>query len=262
MSVLNHARARLLVCCVAATAVLGGLAFAPAAGAASLVTGSTYLALGDSLTYGYHAKQFSEELSAKASPKLKTTKKASSTTSAPHSKSCSPNCRSRTSAAPGRRPKRSSTAQALRTRGPTAPAVRPASPFPFAFLHRPYTHNSQMEEAEAILKENPNVSPITLDMGANDILQFLEHTCGFPSTYTCTETQVVTELAQDRGPRQLDRSKNSTRSRRGRRSCWSASTTPTRLCCPRRAQTRARPSSTCSWHPTPRKSPGRCSPTR
>ena len=37
-----------------------------------------------------------------------------------------------------------------------------------------------MEEAEAILKENPNVSPITVDLGANDILQFLEHHCGFP----------------------------------------------------------------------------------
>jgi len=51
-----------------------------------------------------------------------------------------------------------------------------------------------MEEAEAILKANPNVSPITLDMGANDILQFLEHHCGFPSTYTCTEAEVATEL--------------------------------------------------------------------
>ena len=52
-----------------------------------------------------------------------------------------------------------------------------------------------MEEAEAILKENPNVSPITIDMGANDILQFLEHTCEFPSHYSCTELQVEAELA-------------------------------------------------------------------
>ena len=51
-----------------------------------------------------------------------------------------------------------------------------------------------MEEAEAILKENPNVSPITIDLGANDILQFLEHTCGFPATYTCTNLEVLGEL--------------------------------------------------------------------
>src|SRR5271157_206259 len=49
MSVLYRARARLLGCCVAALAALGALVFVPAAGAANVVTGSTYLALGDSL---------------------------------------------------------------------------------------------------------------------------------------------------------------------------------------------------------------------
>ena len=58
MSVLYRVRARLLACCVAAVAVVGAIGFAPTAGAANLVTGSTYLAVGDSLTYGYHAKQF------------------------------------------------------------------------------------------------------------------------------------------------------------------------------------------------------------
>src|SRR5271165_6307587 len=64
MSVLNRARARLLACGVAvlAAVAVGALVVVPGAGAANLVTGSTYLALGDSLTYGYHAAQFSEEL--------------------------------------------------------------------------------------------------------------------------------------------------------------------------------------------------------
>src|SRR5271167_4844889 len=65
MSVFHRARARLLACLVAAVAVLGALVFVPTAGAANVVTGSTYLALGDSLSYGFHAKQFSEELASK-----------------------------------------------------------------------------------------------------------------------------------------------------------------------------------------------------
>ena len=63
MSVKSRSRTRLLACCVAATAALGALMFAPAAGAAKI--GSTYLALGDSLAYGYHAAQFKTELESK-----------------------------------------------------------------------------------------------------------------------------------------------------------------------------------------------------
>ena len=59
MSMLNRGRARLLVC-IASLAALGALAFAPAAGAATNY-GNTYLALGDSLAYGYHAAQFAKE---------------------------------------------------------------------------------------------------------------------------------------------------------------------------------------------------------
>src|SRR5271166_4210185 len=65
MSFLFRARARLLACCVAGLAALGALVFVPAAGAANVVTGNTYLALGDSLTYGYHAAQFGKELKEK-----------------------------------------------------------------------------------------------------------------------------------------------------------------------------------------------------
>jgi hypothetical protein len=59
MSVLYRVRARSLACCIAVVAALGALAFAPAAGAAKI--GSTYLALGDSLAYGFHGAQFKEE---------------------------------------------------------------------------------------------------------------------------------------------------------------------------------------------------------
>src|ERR1039458_6130746 len=60
MSAHLNVRGRLLACCIACVAVLGALVLAPAAGAFSV--GSTYLALGDSLAYGYHPAQFEEEL--------------------------------------------------------------------------------------------------------------------------------------------------------------------------------------------------------
>src|ERR1700682_3758944 len=62
MSVIHRGRARLLACCIAAVAVFGALVFAPAAGAAKV--GSTYLALGDSLAYGFHQAQFEAEFPA------------------------------------------------------------------------------------------------------------------------------------------------------------------------------------------------------
>ncbi len=61
MSVQYRKRARSFACAIACAAGMGAVAFAPAAGAANLVTGTTYLALGDSLAYGYHAAQFASE---------------------------------------------------------------------------------------------------------------------------------------------------------------------------------------------------------
>jgi lysophospholipase L1-like esterase len=191
MSVLHRARARLLVCCVAAVAAVGAVVFVPAAGAANLVTGSTYLALGDSLTYGYHAAQFAKEYPAVNPANYE---EGFVNDFGADLKVLQPKLQIDNLGCPGE------TTETF-LNGPGAPytggycAGGPTgSPFPFSFLHHPYTHNTQMEEAEAILKANPDVSPITLDMGANDILQFLEHHCGFPSTYTCTELEVIGEL--------------------------------------------------------------------
>ena len=58
----------------------------------------------------------------------------------------------------------------------------------------PLQRDSQLTDALSILKSNPNVSPITLNIGSNDVLQFIEHTCGFPAKYTCTEEQVAAEF--------------------------------------------------------------------
>jgi lysophospholipase L1-like esterase len=66
------------------------------------------------------------------------------------------------------------------------------TPFPKAFLHHAYP-GTQLEDALAAAKE-PGVGTITLDIGANDLLQFLGHTCGFPATFTCTEEQIAGEI--------------------------------------------------------------------
>ncbi len=65
-------------------------------------------------------------------------------------------------------------------------------PFPKAFLHHSYP-GTQLEDALAIAKE-PGVGTITLDIGGNDILQFLSHTCGFPATFTCGQEQIEAEI--------------------------------------------------------------------
>src|ERR1700760_2286612 len=57
MSALHRVRTRVFVC-VAALVAFAALALAPAA----LAKGTTYLALGDSLAYGYHQAQFQNEL--------------------------------------------------------------------------------------------------------------------------------------------------------------------------------------------------------
>jgi len=74
------------------------------------------------------------------------------------------------------------------------------TPFPYAFLHHSYTpYTSQLADALAILKETPNVSPITLDIGANDVLQFLASKCGFPATFTCSPAEVEAEFGHIAG---------------------------------------------------------------
>ena len=187
MSVLSRARARTLVCCVAATAALGALAFAPAAGAAKV--GSTYLALGDSLAYGYHQAQFAKEYPA-VNPANYNRGYVDDFGNLLRFFS-NHNLQTINDGCPGETTETMINGSGITgycAGGPTG------TPFPYAFLHHPYGTGSQLSDALAILKENPNVSPITLDIGANDVLQFISHTCGFPAKYTCTQAQVAAEF--------------------------------------------------------------------
>jgi lysophospholipase L1-like esterase len=186
MSVLHSVRTRLLVCCVASIAALGALVLAPSAGAAKI--GNTYLALGDSLAYGYHAAQFKEELA-----KGEGTCIAAGICIKPASfndgyvddfgaalKFANPKLQIINDGCPGE-----TTDAFIKGSGiPGFCSNFPANtPFPDVWLHHPYT-GSQLEDALAILKANPNVSPITLDIGSNDVLQ------ACPITVPCGQVQV------------------------------------------------------------------------
>jgi lysophospholipase L1-like esterase len=194
MSAHLNVRGRLLACCIACVAVLGALVLAPAAGAFSV--GSTYLALGDSLAYGYHAAQFEEELAKTGTVNPANFNKGYVDDFAAGLKVINPKLQVINDGCPGE------TTETL-IKGSGVPgycaggATNPKGLFPDIFLHHPYTAGgSQLADALSILAANKNVSPITLDIGSNDVLQFLATKCGFPATDTCTEATVGAEFVK------------------------------------------------------------------
>jgi lysophospholipase L1-like esterase len=187
MTALYRVRARLFAC-VAALAAFGALALAPAAGATGV--GNTYLALGDSLAYGYHQAQFQEELKEKGYVEAANFDDGYVDDFGAALKLLNPSLQIVNDGCPGETTETMIEGSGV---GPEYCAGGPTgSPFPKAFLHHSYP-GTQLEDALAIAKE-PGVGTITLDIGANDVLQFLGHTCGFPATFTCTQEQIEAEI--------------------------------------------------------------------
>ncbi len=190
MPVPHRSRARLLTCFALAIVSLGALAFTQIANAAQV--GNTYLALGDSLAYGYHAAQFKQELEKKGYVEPSTFDQGYVDDFGAALKLAHPKLQIINDGCPGETTETfidGSGIPGYCAGGPTG------TPFPYAFLHHPYTpYTSQLADALAILKENPEVSPITLDIGANDVLQFLASKCGFPATFSCSPAEVEAEF--------------------------------------------------------------------
>lgn len=193
-SVSSPSLTRLLTCCLAALIALSALVFAASASAAKI--GSTYLALGDSLAYGYHAALFKSELE-KGSVEPSTFDKGYVDDFGAVLKLANPSLQIINDGCPGETTETFIDGSGLPgycAGGPTG------TPFPYVYLHHSYSpHASQLADALAILKETPNVSPITLDIGANDVLQFLASKCGFPATFTCSPAEVEGEFAHIAG---------------------------------------------------------------
>jgi lysophospholipase L1-like esterase len=187
MSALYRVRARLLVC-IAALAAFGVLVFAPTAGAKS--SGDTYLALGDSLAYGYHQGQFNEELKAKGYVEAANFNDGYVDDFGAALRLFHRKLQIINDGCPGETTETMIHGSGV---GPEYCAGGPTgSPFPKAFLHHAYP-GTQLEDALAVAKQL-GVNTITLDIGANDILQFLGSTCGFPATFTCTPGQIEAEI--------------------------------------------------------------------
>jgi lysophospholipase L1-like esterase len=188
MSVLYRIRGRLLASCVVAVAALGALVLAPTAGAANV--GSTYLALGDSLAYGFHQAQFEAQYPA---IKPATFNDGYVDDFGAALKLFHPSLQIINDGCPGETTEtmiKGSEIPFYCAGGPTG------TPWPDVWLHHPYpAGGSQLADALAILAANHNVSPITLDIGANDLIQFDRSVCGFPAKFTCTEAQVGAEIA-------------------------------------------------------------------
>jgi lysophospholipase L1-like esterase len=178
-----------LALCASVLALMGALALAPPAGAVNV--GNTYLAVGDSLAYGFHEAQFNEELASG------TVNPASFNDGYVNDfyeliKFFNPNLQLINDGCPGE-------GTETMIHGSVFPRAfcggEDATVFPQSFLHHPYPAETQLQNALSILHSDPNVSPITLDIGANDLIRFLQNECGFAEgKNTCTEAQFAAEF--------------------------------------------------------------------
>jgi len=190
---------RPIVGIVALVATLCALVILPAAQATTPKPASDYLALGDSLAYGYQAAKFGAEYPNIVpstfntgyvdvlSSWLQSLKRPIDTTNF--------GC-----------PGESSDSFRLGGRGaatgytfvPNAafcgdqPAPGVGAIFNKAWLHDSYG-GSQLDAALAFLKKHPHTSPITLDIGANDTLIFLEQ-CQFGAVPNCITPAAIANL--------------------------------------------------------------------
>jgi lysophospholipase L1-like esterase len=193
MALPHRIRVCVLVPCAAALAIFGALTLAPAAGA--IKAGNTYLALGDSLAYGYHAAQFEEEL-ASGHVNPETFDEGYVNDFDEVVKLFNPNVKLINDGCPGEGTETMIHGSGVEIAGVKFCGGEDATPFPYAYLHHPYSTSTQLSDALAILRGNPNeVSPITLDIGANDLLHYVAKYCGFlEGKDTCTETQFEEEF--------------------------------------------------------------------
>jgi lysophospholipase L1-like esterase len=170
-------RGRLIGCCMALALALSALLFAAPAGAANPPT--TYLALGDSITFGYTQEKFEEHFPTSESPLffeenfatyLTAKLKMASTKFATNLKGL----HLINNGCPGE------TTDSMIGNGPLGTAVDPTGQSPCGYqksgleLHHPYPGVSQMENALKVIAQNSaspgSVKNVTIGIGANDEL--------------------------------------------------------------------------------------------
>jgi lysophospholipase L1-like esterase len=201
MSVSRRRLARLL----AVVGVLAGaLTAAPVAGADNAPANLTppkayYLALGDSLAYGFQQAKFNSELPA-VDPSTFNTGYVDDF--AARLADLSRGIVTVNDGCPGE------TSDSMINGGPSAGRCATGNGFPSTWLHHPYT-GSQLADAVAFLSAHPkSTSPVTINIGANDLLA-TERACAIqgggattPATLLCIQQQVpltIQHVAQNLG---------------------------------------------------------------
>ena len=179
MRSITSLRSRLTCALVVSAAAL--FVLAPAANATST---TNYLALGDSLAYGYQAAKFQSQYPnvneatfntgyVNVFAKLQLT---------PGLQTTNLGCPGETSASlikGGRTPATGGNYLAFIPACGDSPSAGIGANFPKVFLHTPYDGKSQLQGAEDFLTANAaTTKTISVDIGANDVLVFLE-SCGF-----------------------------------------------------------------------------------
>lgn len=194
MLVPSRRLARLLsTLCITGAAAL---ATVPTAGADNAPANLTppkayYLALGDSLAYGYQAAKFAGEVP-NVDPSSFNTGYVDDF--AARLQGLSKGIQTVNDGCPGE------TSDSMINGGPVPGTCATGSGFPSSWLHHPYT-GSQMDDAIAFLNaHSKNTSPITINIGANDLLA-TERACaaqygnGTLGDLGCIQTQAPVTIA-------------------------------------------------------------------
>jgi lysophospholipase L1-like esterase len=153
--------------------------------------GNRYLALGDSIAYGYQAGKFAANAGAGGDCNAAQAGNPSNVCESHfhtgyvdifgnYLKTINPSLQVINDGCPGE-----TTPSLLNGFHPTTPPgfCGKGSGFPYTFLHHNYGFgHSQIQDAVNQLTANPTTTdPVTIDIGANDLLDFLS-ACGFPSS--------------------------------------------------------------------------------
>lgn len=155
--------------------------------------GNQYLALGDSIAYGYQAAKFASEY-----PSIDPSTFKGYVDGFGHwlQTNVNPALTVVNDGCPGE-----TTTSLISGFNPSAGLCGKGSGFPYAFLHHNYgIGNSQLQDAISVLQASPSTTtPVTLDIGANDLLDFLQQTCGFgTASYSpsCVSSGMSAKFAQ------------------------------------------------------------------
>jgi lysophospholipase L1-like esterase len=180
-------RLRFVTVAAIAGLALGGASAAQASNGSVVPPKDYYLALGDSLAYGYQQAKFNAEYPS-VNPASFNTGYVDDFTSV--LTALSPGIRTINDGCPGE------TTDSFINGGPRPGYCATGNGWPSVWLHHPY-QGSQLSDAVAFLKAHSRqTSPVTIDIGANDLLYVLHVVCaGNPACIQANAPAAIHHIA-------------------------------------------------------------------